>query len=318
MRLLLIIFSLVCQFSAAYAQELQATSSAIRIVIGDPVTLTYSVKCDKNDSIIFEQPDAINAYISDPDAQTKKEEIELEFLEPIFDTAIIRNDSQKWISKFTVTAYDSGKIIIPGLQMIINDSLMYFKDLQFTCDLIPANDTLDIYDINEGFADLPDLPFSFTRFVKNNWWWLLLIIVIPVLYFAVQKRQSKQYAEPEKKTSLKERTLIAIDALEAAKLWEKGELKKHFVELSFILRSYLTARYPISLLEATTYQTKQLLREQGLNDDTIEVIIRILNMSDLVKFAQSKPDVIDILKTCTLARQIVAETSPLEIDKDAE
>ena len=81
-----------------------------------------------------------------------------------------------------------------------------------------------------------------------------------------------------------------------------------------ILRMYLTSRYEISLLEKTTYETKLLLTQKGLNDETVEVIARILSESDMVKFAKSEPDVIAILRVSTLARQIVAETSPLEFD----
>jgi hypothetical protein len=56
------------------------------------------------------------------------------------------------------------------------------------------------------------------------------------------------------------------------------------------------------------------LTKKGLNEDTVENIGRILSESDMVKFAKSKPEVISILRVSTLARQIVAETSPLEFD----
>ena len=91
-------------------------------------------------------------------------------------------------------------------------------------------------------------------------------------------------------------------------------MKKHFVELSYILRSYLTTRYDISLLEKTSYQTKILLTEKGLNKETVDVVSRILSQSDMVKFAKSKPELIEILRISTLAKQIVVETSPLEFD----
>ncbi len=120
--------------------------------------------------------------------------------------------------------------------------------------------------------------------------------------------------DEERPISLKQRTLIAIEALEDAKLWERDQLKEHFVELSYILRSYLTSRYNITLLEKTTYETTIVLTEKGLNEDTVNVILRILSQADMVKFAKSKPDTISILRISTLAKQIVAETSPLEFD----
>jgi len=114
--------------------------------------------------------------------------------------------------------------------------------------------------------------------------------------------------------NLKERTIKAIEALDASELYNKGQLKEHFVELSYILRSYLTSRYNISLLDKTTEQTKIILTKQGLNDETVDTIARILSQSDMVKFAKSKPEVISILRQSTLVKQIIAETSPLDFD----
>ena len=76
----------------------------------------------------------------------------------------------------------------------------------------------------------------------------------------------------------------------------------------------MTSRYNISLLEKTSYQTKIVLTEKGLNKETVDVVARILSQSDMVKFAKSKPELIEILRISTLAKQIVVETSPLEFD----
>jgi len=177
---------------------------------------------------------------------------------------------------------------------------------------------MDIYEIRENYATIPDKPFSFVEFVSDNWWWLTLIVVAVLVFFIVRSRQRRlkedEYEEPARPMSLKERTILAIDALEKEELWTKDKLKEHFIELSYILRSYLTSRYSISLLDKTTYETKLLLTRQGLNSETVDVIARILSQSDMVKFAKSKPDMIAILRQSTLAKQIIAETSPLDFD----
>ena len=180
--------------------------------------------------------------------------------------------------------------------------------------LVDPIDGVDLYDIKENFAEIPPKPFSLVDFLKSNWWWIALIIVGIIVFIIVKRRNKEDTEEREKPLSLRQRTLFAIDALEKAKLWEKGLLKEHFVELSMILRMYLTSRYEISLLEKTTYETRLLLTQKGLNEETVQVIARILSESDMVKFAKSEPDTISILRVSTLARQIVAETSPLEFD----
>ena len=175
----------------------------------------------------------------------------------------------------------------------------------------------DIYDIKEGYAKLPAEPISIQikNFFKSNRWWLVPIILIGLgtwIYFRWKKVTKKPIKI--KVLSLKERTLMAIDALEKEKLWEKGKLKKHYIELSFILRSYLAARYEVNLLEKTTQETKLLLTQKGLNKETIEVIVEILIQSDMVKFAKSSPDELSVLRISVLAKQIIAETSPIEFE----
>ena len=118
--------------------------------------------------------------------------------------------------------------------------------------------------------------------------------------------------------SLEERTLNAIDALEKRKLWEEDRLKEHFVQLSYILRSYLTERYSISLLEKTTHEARLLLEEIALNKSTISSIISVLSEADMVKFAKSKPEVNSILLVSRMARVIVKETRPIESENHAE
>lgn len=315
--LLHIAILLTCTFSQG--QELSESLSSKTIQIGDPNTITYKIKANKGDSIVFEADNYPKASLKNSGSSLSGDPIDLEETTPYFDTLLINGNSITWIGKYSVTAFDSGSVVIAGPSVIVNDSTFYFNDLNFDVTLVPAIDSIDIYDINESFADIPNEPFSLKKILGKNWWWILLIVAALLIAIWLKlRKKDKKFVEPENRTSLKRRTLIAIEALEDAKLWEKDQLKEHFVELSYILRAYLTARYSMSLLESTTLQTNKLLKEKGLNDDTIMIINRILSVADLVKFARSTPDMLAILKTSTLAKQVVAETSPLEIDEDAE
>lgn len=309
-----IVFLLLC--SMAFGQELHSNVSQDQILIGQPTSISYEVKFDKNDSILFiPKKETLEARAITESSDLTTTGIDFEITIPFKDTFIIKGDSKKWIGEYVVTAWDSGMFIIPGQKVIINDSSFTFPDISIVSHLTDKKDGIDIYDIHENYADIPDAPFDIISFISNNWWWLLIILFAGIAFFAF-KRKSKDEdeIEEEKPISLKERTLIAIEALEDAKLWEKDKLKEHFVELSYILRSYLTSRYDITLLEKTTYETTIVLTEKGLNEDTVNTIVRILSQADMVKFAKSKPDTISILRISTLAKQIVAETSPLEFD----
>ena len=313
-RLIAYIFFLGCVFNAA-GQSLESKVSQSELLIGQPIIISYEVKFNKDDSIFFSpKQDIIKARSITNSSDLTTTGIDFEITQAFQDTFIFKDKLKTWIGKYVVTAWDSGMFIIPGQSVIINDSSFTFPDLAIASYLTDPIDGMDIYDIKENYADIPPLPFDLVQFIQTNWWWLLIVVFGIILFFTLRKKKTVDEVDELKPMSLKERTLIAIDALESAKLWEKEQLKEHFVELSYILRSYLTARYNITLLEKTTHETKILLTEKGLNDETVDIVARILSQSDMVKFAKSKPDTIAILRISTLAKQIVAETSPLEFD----
>lgn len=302
--------------SEVNAQVLHQRVSQSQISIGQPVTINYIVDAKPSDAILFkEKSGTIKARSITESGDLSKEGIDFEIVSDFRDTNLFINGQKKWVGEYVVTAWDSGLYVLPGPTIIINDSTYYFDNIAIATHLSAPIDGVDLYDIRENFTEIPGEPFSLSRFFKSYWWVILILLIITaaILLF-LRKKKANDYEEDVRPPSLKERTILAINSLDSAKLWEKEQLKRHFVELSYILRSYLTSRYDISLLDKTSYQTKILLTEKGLNKDTVDVVARILSQSDMVKFAKSKPELIEILRISTLAKQIVVETSPLEFD----
>lgn len=311
------IFGLLCFTS--FGQKLDAKVSESQILIGQRITITYSIDAGKADKIRFTpKSNEIEARAVSENGNLSSEGTNFEIVDDFKDTFIVNQDDKKWIGQYVVTAWDSGLFLLPGPNVIVNDSTLIFPDVNVACYLTDPVDGVDLYDIRENYAEVPSKPFTIIGFLKTHWWWMT-ILILGILVFILYRRHLKRKKEledieEERPVSLKERTLIAIQALEDAKLWEQGRLKEHFVELSYILRSYLTSRYSISLLEKTTYETTLILTRKGLEKETVDVIIRILSQSDMVKFAKSEPDAVAILRVSALAKQVVAETSPLDFD----
>ena len=301
------------------AQQLSEEISHDNILIGEPVAIKYIVKTKLTDTLSFsEKQDFIKARFKDQGGSLSKKGAEFELVEPFRDTVIVLGMNKKWIGEYIITTWEDGEYIIPGPTIHINDSTFRFDDLGVEVVLVAQKKDVDLYGIRENYTEIPDVPFSPMKFLKKNWWWIAIIIVAVVLGWLIARRRrwDREFDNQEnvRPMNLKERTIRAVDALDKSELWNKDQLKEHFVELSYILRSYLTSRYNISLLDKTTEQTKILLTKQGLHAETVDVIARILSQSDMVKFAKSKPDTISILRQSTLVKQIIAETSPLDFD----
>ncbi len=183
----------------------------------------------------------------------------------------------------------------------------------------------DIYDIKESFVKLPPKKFSIKEALKefnskNGWWfYTVLLILIGLFIFYRLRNRKKEKLKPilnevVRPLSLKEKTILAIQNLEKKQLWKQGLLKEHYVELSFILREYLSKRYALSLIEKTSYESKLLLTQKGIPVLTIDEIGEILNQSDMVKFAKSEPEEITVIRLSSTAKQIVEQTSLLELE----
>lgn len=302
----------------ANAQTARTNVSQKSILVGEKIVLTYTLTFDgKAQKPIFNP--AVGVLPSRLKSKTGSlsnaisDNIEVE--SPFKDTIVKGKKQATWTGTYEITAWDEGNYVIAGPTISVDDSTIYFPDTEINVKLVSAKKGQDIYDIKESFAKIPEEPFSFKRFFANHWWWLLPLILIPLIYWMVRKVKNAEKPPVRiKEMPLKERTLLAIDALEKSKLWEKNRVKEHFSELTFILRSYLSSRYNINLLEKTSHETKLLLLQRGLHAETVNVISMILNEADMVKFAKSHPDEIAIYKHAQLARQVVAETSPIEFD----
>ena len=300
-------------------QQLSEEVSRDIILIGEPVSIKYIVKTSLTDTLAFpEKHDLIEARFKVQGGSLSKKGAEFELIEIFRDTIIVLGMNKKWIGEYIVTAWEDGEYIIPGPTISINDSTYRFDDLAIEVTLVATRKDVDLYGIRENYTELPDVPFSPMKFIKQNWWWIA--IIIGALFFgwliARRRRWDREFENREniRPMNLKDRTIKAVEALDKSELWNKNQMKEHFVELSYILRSYLSSRYTISLLDKTTEQTRIILTKQGLNNETVDTIARILSQSDMVKFAKSKPDMISILRQSTLVKQIIAETSPLDFD----
>ncbi len=305
---------------AAFGMQAQITRASISqnsILIGEKTTITYSIPLNGNKKPLFKPEKGVmpSRIISKNGIVSAENSEQLEILSPFKDTIINAENSRWWIGVYEITAWDSGFYNIEGPPIKLSNATFHFPVIELRADLVKAKKGQAIYDIKESFAEIPTEPFSIKKFTKNNWWWMLILIALGIgTFYYFRKKTNQQSRKPAMELTLTELTLQAIETLEKSRLWEKQKTKEHFIELSLLIRSYLSERFTINLLEKTTYETKLLLQQKRLDDKTIETIILLLTESDMVKFAKSQPEEIAILKIDQHARDIVLATRKLEIE----
>lgn len=262
------------------------------IQIGEQATLTYALilpkKSEKYTFDPFEKsiPSIRTITINGKDSTITSS---FEIIGNFSDTTFLANNQLNWRGTYRITTWDTGYFVIPPTVFSTPDSTYELAPVlvRVTAPSIPENQ--EIEDIREQFAEI---PFDFSTWAKNNWSWIVIIAFILIaggIYFWF-KRKRKTNENWRESLSLFDRTMLAIEALEKEKNWERNQQKTHYSELTYILRSYLGAVYEINLLEKTSYQTTVLLIQKGVSQPNIQSIQAILEQADMVKFAKSIPD----------------------------
>lgn len=294
-----------------YAQELSATLNHQRVQLGEPVELKMVAKLAPNSKISFEPAQhELTAFIRQ--SQVNEKSISLELTQAFSDTTLRVNNEYTWVGYYHFIAWDTGRIVIPMQHIVINDSTFLFNEVNFTVSGQTVGVKDELFDIEEGFSVVPE-PLSIKEVLMQYGVYigLGLLAVGLALWYWKKKKDKKQ--RPVKALSLKERTLFAITELEKQRLWEKNKLKQHYTELSHIIRSYLSSRYQLNLLERTTFETKTLLQQTDMSVNAIQTTMELLSQADMVKFANATIDETIIRAISEKAIQLVIETSPFEL-----
>ncbi|MBO0590975.1 hypothetical protein I2486_06090 [Cellulophaga sp. E16_2] len=249
------------------------------IKIGEQINFTVNVRIDSIDQVTF------------PEGQSFAP---LEMVESFATDTIPENGKLTLIKKYALTQFDSGTYTLPQQKVIINQKIFSTDSVNIYVNTIPV-DT-----IAQQLFDIKDI----INVEKKNsfpWFWTLVIIgsiliLAGLLYFFIWRK--KKLTEEEKVALLPpyDRAMLELKKLENSKYLIQDEYKQYYSELTAIVRSYLEEDVHISALESTTDQLiekLEMLKDAGnlkLDGDTIHQFKNILQTSDLVKFAKSKPD----------------------------
>ena len=288
---------ILCLLSYVTVAQPKAYVRRNSFLIGEQTELVYEVQgIKKSDKLSFipQQKQILGA---------KGVEIIGEFQ----DTLISSGKCFTWEGSYTITAWDSGNVIIPATTILVNDSVLNLNAINLVIKTPKIKEGKGLYDIKEGYEEVPSIS---TLFFQKNWKWIvgiLLLILGCILYFKFRKK--KVQSTPEISLSLKEATLLEMDNLFAKRLWEHEGLKEHYFQLSLILRNYLGKRYTLSFMDKTSYQIELLLGQLNVHQDLQREINWMLNQADLVKFAQSSPDISEVMQSIQRAKDIVTKTS---------
>jgi hypothetical protein len=93
--------------------------------------------------------------------------------------------------------------------------------------------------------------------------------------------------------------------------WESGEFEAYYDDLTLVLRQYLGWRFGVPLLESTTSEILDLLKDhKELAYDSWREMKLVLEQADLVKFAALRPEGDVPLKNLEKVKELVLQNPP--------
>jgi len=231
-----------------------------------------------------------------------------------------KDDRYELVKKYGLTQFDSGKYTIPRLPVIINGKPFMSDSIRVEISNV-AVDTLKqkMYDIKDIVPVKSEI---------GDWWiYLLIALLIAVggyfLYQFIKKRQQKKADEFAYKTPIEKATIL-LQSLEKKELWQKGEVKSYYSELTDIARNYIEEAIHIPAMESTTSELIVALRaasvkkKMQLTPEIVENLERVLRQADLVKFAKSKPLDYEITGDRTKIEKVIVtldQSIPQEVEE---
>jgi hypothetical protein len=290
MRNPLVLFLLLS--TSLWSQRITTSFSKASVFVGESFEIQYEMEISGKEKVVAKAFENSIYSLRASEDRKRVDTIYLDILEAFRDTIETIQGKKYWRAKYVAIAFDTGYLILPPTSIQVDQKVVEMEPALLRVNLMPKKDDIDIYDIQEHFTEIPEKPFNLSNWLKDNLYWLLPLIVLAITLF-IRNRKKKRHlnepqAEPEVILTARDKALEKLAQLEIKELWKNDQLKDHFIELSSIVRAFLSEEFDRAFFEKTTFEIQFILRQEGLNELFLTELSLILSSSDMVKFAKSK------------------------------
>ena len=295
--------------TSLFAQKVKTSVNVTKNKIGAEFKLTLKTDVDTLSKVIFPEAknfgalEVINSYKIDT----------------------VRNGARyELIKKYGLTQFDSGKYTIQRIPVLINGKPVFSDSIK-----VEVND-VKVDTLKQKMYDIKDI--AQVESPIGTWWiYLLIFFAIGIagyfIYQFIKKRQNQPKAEVIVFKSPIEKATTLLQQLENKELWQKGEIKDYYSELTDIARNYIEEEINIPAMESTTSELIDGLRKAAkqkklkLSNETLENLEKVLKQADLVKFAKVKPldfEIEEDKKRISSSIVIIHKSIPEVVENDDE
>ena len=251
-----------------------------QMLIGDHQNLTYLVRSQIPLSVKFPQLD--------------KEIGGMEIISGPVTDSTYDGDYYTYKNVYKVTTFDTGVYAIPPQSILLSQEGF---DNALTTDSIMIYVYTLIVDKEKGMVDIEgplDNPVTFREALPYILYSLLGLVIIAAIVFLIIRlingkpiigNVASKPVIPPYITAMN-----GMNSIDERKLWQAGNEKVFYTELTNVLREYLDGELGLQCMESTSAEIITYLQHaEHVDEKVLRFIDDMLSAADLVKFAKMMP-----------------------------
>lgn len=197
--------------------------------------------------------------------------------------------------RYIITSFDSGHQVIPPMQfgyMFAGDSVAIYTESEplLLSVITPEVDTAQGFKAIKGPLKAPVSIWEILPWILRIWGIIgIILLIFVIVYYFKKGRLPLIKPKEEIRLPADEEALQAFENLRLKKLWQNGQFKLYFSEMTDIIRVYIERRFDVMAIEMTTEEIIENLAPLNINREVKNKLHEALQLADLVKFAKAEP-----------------------------
>ncbi|MDO5036360.1 MAG: hypothetical protein Q4D93_05310 [Porphyromonas sp.] len=208
------------------------------------------------------------------------------------DSMTVNDKLRELVYEVTITSFDSATYLLNNISALVGDSLYTDEDPpHLVVNTIPVDTEHpeEFYDIKPQWKP----PFVWKDYIIYLYIAIGVILIALLIYFIIKwlkkRKVDEERAEEVPLDDPYSEAMHSLEALRERRVWEQGQTKMYYTELTDIIRRYLWRVYDISTLDRTTAEILQEYKEHVGRERMYRELSELLQTSDLAKFAKYEP-----------------------------
>lgn len=281
------------------------------IQIGDYVNLVVRVTFPKDKIILF--PDFEEEIVPG---------LEMVKAAQAADTVKTKDKEKRILERhYLITSFDSGRHVLPAFPILVASSSTTMDTVYIQHPLVLKVGTVALA------ADFKPYGIKDIQSYPSEWWkaallvLAIVLVLIVVLWFILGREKIKQLL-PLGHVVVRTPYEVAVENLQrlkTEKLWERGQTKEYYTQLTDIVRQYIESRTGMPALEKTSEEILRMLPEAGFGQATLEHCLKeLFYYADLAKFAKYIPTEADNELSWQRAYEFIDKSKPAIVEENVD